>query len=423
MMNKKGLTFTRLLLYILFATILGFIIYAFILTYNELKKNNTMPESQITVIKQQQNTPTSFSAATYFSDFYWCFYDSNNFLASLYSNLSLNSTSYSSDVMPFYTGFAWERDIYDDWSLIHSDSTYYKYFTKSSSFSELFLGDCLYNSINYIIDSEDNHPPFINYFDNYGSSAIIFNIDNCPINYFNFSLDYTNSYWNQYVTLFFIDNLGYTYRLQFDKFVDTHIDLGSLLSFNSDSSSITKMIFFVNQSNISSGINYYPVASPYNYNYSSLASINTGLTITFDIFQASSDYQDGYNDGYIAGRNDVDNALEEYNRQLVIENSQLEYDIQQANSRIDSQQIVISSLQNQLDVATSNFKGFFFTLADVPFKTVSNILGFEVFGVNMFQFFTGILTALGIIWLIKKFLQVVLICFLNVLFLLYLVFL
>ena len=53
-------------------------------------------------------------------------------------------------------------------------------------------------------------------------------------------------------------------------------------------------------------------------------------------------------------------------------------------------------------VGQNNFKDVFFTMADIPFYTVHNALGFEFFGVNLFRFFTGVLTALGIIWLIRK---------------------
>lgn len=61
-----------------------------------------------------------------------------------------------------------------------------------------------------------------------------------------------------------------------------------------------------------------------------------------------------------------------------------------------------AQLQDSLN-NTFGWKNLFFAMADTPFKTVSNVLGFELFGLNLFTAFIGMITVFAIIWLLKKF--------------------
>lgn len=110
------------------------------------------------------------------------------------------------------------------------------------------------------------------------------------------------------------------------------------------------------------------------------------------------DYTEGYNNGYNDAINYTNGQINQLNNTIIT----LQNNINELSNTISNQNITIQSLQNQLNNANTNFKGFFFTLADTPIRTISNCLGFEVFGINLFQFFIGVLTALGCIWLIKK---------------------
>lgn len=73
-------------------------------------------------------------------------------------------------------------------------------------------------------------------------------------------------------------------------------------------------------------------------------------------------------------------------------------DLQNRNTALRKQN---SELQNQLD-ETFGWKSMFFAMADTPFKTVYNMLGFDMFGVNLFIAFTGFITVLAMLWLIKR---------------------
>lgn len=72
-------------------------------------------------------------------------------------------------------------------------------------------------------------------------------------------------------------------------------------------------------------------------------------------------------------------------------------------NRITALQKQIDSLREQIQ-ENFGWKQFFYGLVDIPFATMSNVLDFELFGVNLFTAFLGIITTLIVIWLVKKFL-------------------
>lgn len=131
---------------------------------------------------------------------------------------------------------------------------------------------------------------------------------------------------------------------------------------------------------------------------------NCYFYLVFKNFFGDSDWVQGYNEGYREGLSAAEESLKIAYNNAMTQVNDLTSQVTDLTSRVNSQSNIIENLQNQINNVNLGFKNFFFTLADVPFKTVSNVLGFEVFGLNLFQFFTGILTALGCIWLIKKFL-------------------
>ena len=110
-----------------------------------------------------------------------------------------------------------------------------------------------------------------------------------------------------------------------------------------------------------------------------------GMPLSFDIIikgfnNAVDSYQTGYNDGVEAMERQVD---------LMEENIEaLERKVNQLNEFIES--------------GSNSWQALFFSMADTPLKTISNMLGFELFGLNVFQALIGIITTLAILFVIKR---------------------
>lgn len=69
--------------------------------------------------------------------------------------------------------------------------------------------------------------------------------------------------------------------------------------------------------------------------------------------------------------------------------------------QINSLQQTINSLNEQVS-NQYGWKSLFFAMADTPFKTVSNFLGFDVLGINLFNVLIGFITLLACLWVVKK---------------------
>ena len=120
-----------------------------------------------------------------------------------------------------------------------------------------------------------------------------------------------------------------------------------------------------------------------------VATCNIDNTISWDLYQL------GFNDGYASQQDKYDVLNSKFNQ---LSNN---YDNLVATNNILKEQI--TNLQNALN-NNFGFRNVFFALADTPFKTASNMLGFELFGVNLFNALIGFITVLACIWLLKKFL-------------------
>lgn len=116
---------------------------------------------------------------------------------------------------------------------------------------------------------------------------------------------------------------------------------------------------------------------------------NTNDTLQWDLYQIG--YDDGFRgaEGTISYLNYQINELTSKNNQLVESNNVLKQRIE----------VLEDNLSDNF-----GFSQVFFALADTPFKTASNMLGFELFGVNLFNALIGFITVLACIWLLKKFL-------------------
>lgn len=407
MMNKKG-NASRIILWCLFFVIIGFLIYTLVLTYKEIKKKNPSTENVTTSMvdfapRFAYNNDFEYSAADYITSCYFNYYAVSDVVFQKI-NGSIQSLDLST-IQPIYVRNSINTLLDEEYSM---QNRYLNYNIRAHvndnvlNFSDILKYLYPYAS-DYIMNKGYGSAYNMNWF-NYPttnpysmSGAIVLECD-IPINLFNGSLSGNYNTGNVETWLLGDDNNLYRYYFNGGNF--SYSSLPS--AFIANCAYIKKWVIPTWQSTNSNGLSYYLVGNSYNYNYFNVSSDSFNLTFNFQVYTQNSSYQDGYNSGYADGINSADAALVDYNSQLVNENISLHSQIDSLSSRIEQQQIVINNLQATIDSSSNNFRGLFFTMADIPFRTVSNALGFEFWGVNLFQFFIGIITALGIIWLIKK---------------------
>lgn len=131
--------------------------------------------------------------------------------------------------------------------------------------------------------------------------------------------------------------------------------------------------------------------------------VNLSNVAKIRCISSSSDYNDepvylvsgvssaSYSQGYVDGRNSANNII----NNLQQENSTL----QNVNSSLQAE---ISSLQSQLQNVNGSWQSVFFTMVDIPFLTMSNVLNFDLFGLNLYRALIGMLTILAIFFLFRK---------------------
>lgn len=116
------------------------------------------------------------------------------------------------------------------------------------------------------------------------------------------------------------------------------------------------------------------------------------IVSSITINSSSQIYQTGYDIGYA----DAESLFgsDYYSKLNQIEDLRIQ--LSQANA-------TIQRLQDQINSDSLDLSKTFWTMADIPFLTVSKFLGFEILGVNFFGVFVGLLTLAAIFWLIRKF--------------------
>lgn len=117
----------------------------------------------------------------------------------------------------------------------------------------------------------------------------------------------------------------------------------------------------------------------------------------------NSFYSRGYQTGYSYGSNVSTGYYTPIINDLNARISNLENDILSLNNTIDTLKELNQQYQQQL-ADNVGWSSLFFAFADTPFKVVSNVLGFELFGLNLFATFIGMITVFGVVYLLKKFL-------------------
>lgn len=389
MKNKKGISFGRIILYVLFITLIALFIYTLFITYKAMKKKKIEDNSVNSSLRMVDNNFNySFSAVDDISNIYMKFYSN-----SLYSSISGDSATFRYN--PFSEGVYCLNQVGNNVIL-----------PISATDNVINVGDSYSTFYNYAYD-EYNYPP--NYLDRFESNnqcAIMFDCNILVSNFIIDSINFTNmpTSGRNYFRLFYKTNLNdnvFSTRVFYGN-SSSSSDVNYSLSQHIDSSVSNAsyitgfgFLFWSSDRNNIDGI----ATSLYDMSYPpSTYSFNLG----FQLLERDSSYQQGYENGFNDGVSQVNDSLQ---NGLIEANStinDLNTQLQTLQIRADNQQYIITQLQNQLNNSNQGFKGLFFTMADVPFRTVSNALGFDFWGVNLFRFFVGVITALGILWLIKR---------------------
>lgn len=404
MKNKKGFAWIKTILFIILC-VLFCILVIFIMNY--LKQANKKQNYTKINLQLNDTTPQPYKPLSDISSYYIFAYKNSNFQ---------NNSSYYTNALNYETNsnvYVWDE----------GQANYYQYsslpspwaFTTSKNNTSLLVG----NDLNVAHENVVREGTYFNGTSGVKSFAISYNCD-INIQYFNFTMYYnfpTSTSFNIYFYVMtdvgsvrFTD-FNFTATTRSHNFIGSSI-LSSLPTANrvlrfgfglaQNSNANNTSSYLPNSNGTSSntnGINY--IGNVYNTYYNSLnqTAKDELCYITFDTYTYSNDYLNGYDNGYNDAINSQNSVITDLTRQV----TDLSNNIDGLNNVITQQQNIIQNLQLQLDQSNQNFKGFFFTVADIPFRTIGNVLGFEVFGVNLFQFFIGVITALGMIWLIKKF--------------------
>ena len=411
MKNKKGIAWIKTILFFALITLFT-ILVIFIMQY--IKKAN---KDKLKANKNELRMiePTEYNPINDIYSYYIYSYANSNF--AINSNYATNVFNYESNSNVYYWGQYISSDNSQHINAIWNNTTSSYTFPLAQEVNKndniLYLAKDLYNS-HYIAR---NHISW--------NSVRSWSIGyNCDINVkdFNFLMHYNypindttkNIYFYIYtdsgsmrVQLTF-NTSSTIYNFSYSLIESTLPSASKVLRFGfgfAQSSSTSNAIYYLPQSNGSSGVlngvNY--DSSQVYENYFNTLTLEQKNNICYMEFITSNyppDYLQGYNNGYNDALINANTTINTLNTNII----ELQNQINDLTTTISNQNRIITTLQQQLNEQQSNFKGFFFTMADVPVRTISNVLGFEVFGVNLFQFFIGALTALGCIWLIKKFL-------------------
>lgn len=127
--------------------------------------------------------------------------------------------------------------------------------------------------------------------------------------------------------------------------------------------------------------NIYKITDNLRFYFTAYADMPHEFEIIIKGFNSAIDtYESGFNDGVASLQSTIDGLNENIQ---VLENQN-------------------KSLNLQLQQGNSSWTSLFFAMADTPFKTASNFLGFEIFGVNLFNALIGFITILAIFWVFKR---------------------
>lgn len=134
--------------------------------------------------------------------------------------------------------------------------------------------------------------------------------------------------------------------------------------------------------------NIYTKTSNVKFYFKGRTNISNSFSIQINAYQT---VLEGYQQGYEAGRDSMTSTIESLQEQidsLDLYNSYLSND----NLR----------LMEELNNTNGSWQALFFAMADTPFRTIGSALGFDLFGMNLFSAFIGILTVLAILFVFKK---------------------
>lgn len=228
------------------------------------------------------------------------------------------------------------------------------------------------------------------YYGNVGSitsSNVIFDINfNKPFE-FNNQLRFTNSFVPQYYLEFtLVDTNNNSYQYYYNKQTEYIFDTDNNL-IDTVVTEIIEPLFDINGNYVTGPVPAGVLIKNLNF-YFRDSYVNK---VDLFLHQNSADYENGYTVGYEQGFNNGVGSVDTSNI----------YDTAYNQGFNVGKQIGKSE-----GIASANdysFISLFGALFDVPVKTLTGLLNFDLLGFNLFNFFTSLLTLSLVIWLITKF--------------------
>lgn len=142
----------------------------------------------------------------------------------------------------------------------------------------------------------------------------------------------------------------------------------------------------------------YVDGTPYMLTRNMLTGLTNSLQFYFGVNSYTNDgsrYFYVYVDGFVNGLTSYDDGYNDGK-------ASLQPTIDGLNENIEILKNQVRLLNEQLQQGNSSWYSLFFAMADTPFKTASNFLGFELFGINLFNALIGFITILAIFWVFKR---------------------
>ena len=153
----------------------------------------------------------------------------------------------------------------------------------------------------------------------------------------------------------------------------------------------TEYIINVNNMNLNGNVSFYNIDETFEYNklvvYISNTNNNSNLPlITMNVINNEEIFANGYEEGY--------NDAYQYYTNLQTEYNLLEYNYTS-----------LQQLYNDLVTNEYTFENMFWSIGSVPMAFLMQSFNVDVLGINIRAIITGLITAIIVIWIIKKILR------------------
>lgn len=278
------------------------------------------------------------------------------------------------------------------------DSLLYQYNLLLDSYSKTsYFVNCTYRIKFSNLDNTKSLQKDYSYFDFQNLKGVILNQTSFSIDLYSFLFDNGFKYNDNSSVL--VSNVSYYsvnafYNLDLESTSFDYLNTGFTFK-RSDSVNLVLDAF-----NTSYYLN--EISNPYTFYAYNLTNLKSGVELRLTENSSISSLKYGYYYSFVTN-NDWQSG---YNQGLIDSNKKVNETIVSKDSIINDLKKQIDSLNDTLNGYRTNeysFESLFWGIGSIPFGVLSQMLNFEVMGINLFGLLSGLLTAILLIWLIKRF--------------------